>query len=626
MPGVRQPLTLDLKKIAILSWRMLVARERIHVLLLAVGMTINGALQSFSLAALLPFIGLLLDPLAVQGNGYLASLSHFFGDPDPHQFLVWCALGLFAAIALKCVVDFVYTYSLNQLVAVVERRVAVELLGKCMAAPYVWFLSKNTSILVKQVMGDIVIWARAGLKSVLSLISSAITLGSIMVLLVSINPVFGISLALAGALFSMTIMRLIRPYVRKLAVMKHNASDEAYIVVNHSLVGAKDIKVASKESFFVGQFARQYQSIVSNSAKLATVQPIPIYVIEIAVALALVMVGIYVSSHTGLRSEMVALLAVYGVAVIRVLPVFNQISGTVNTIHGAVPAIETIHRIESELDVLTAAGGEISEADAIGVWKRLELKDVVYGYPEGKGYALNGITLTINHGVRLGIVGRSGSGKTTLVDILTGLLTPVSGRVMVGRWELEAGNASSWRRQIGYVPQHPFIADESLRFNVALDTDHGTIDDRKVLEALETANFGDVLRQELHEGLDAQLGERGLRLSGGQRQRVAIARALYRNPSLLILDEATSALDSESERTITDALSKISRDKTILVVAHRLSTVKNCDKIVVLEKGRVVGYDSHANLIRDCPLYRKFVELGDLSLDEPEIEWDQRTV
>ncbi len=619
--------SLSLRTVAALSWRMLTDKERLRVGFLALGMAVDGVLQSFSLAAMLPVIGLIADPTAVQGDGYLASLSRFFGDPDPRRLLIWFSVGVLATIVLKNAFHFIYVSSLNRLVARVEKRVAVGLLEKCMMAPYMWFLAKNSALLVKQVMGDVVIWARSGLKSVLSLSSSAVTMVSIVILLVGINPLVGSALVLAGGLFNLAVIKLLRPYIHKMAVLKHIASNEAYKIVNHALVGAKDIKVNGSEEFFVGQFAKQYQVYVSNAAKPATLQAIPGYIIEIAVALVVVMIGIHMASQTALRSEFVVLVAIYGVGVIRLLPVFNQISATVNSTQGAVPAIETIMRMQSELVVFgPSSPGQNPEEVAIRTWDRLEVQDITYAYPDCQGYALEGVTLAIERGLRVGIVGRSGSGKTTLVDILTGLLRPTSGRVTIGGHELSTSNAPAWRKQIGYVPQHPFIADESLRFNIALGVDPKLIDDKKVLQALETANFGDVLRQELLGGLDTVLGERGQRLSGGQRQRVAIARALYRDPSLLVLDEATSALDSESERAISTALSQISREKTILIVAHRLSTVKDCDKIVVLDKGKIVGYGSHLHLIQDCPLYRRFVELGDLSLVETGSNWAPHVV
>jgi len=621
-----QAVPLSLKKVALSSWRMLTVGERLQVALLAAAMVVNGFLQSFSLAVLLPFIGLLLDPTAVQGKGYLATASRWVGNPAPGRLLIWCAFAVFAAIVVKNAFNLVYTHWLNRLVAAVEKRVAVGLLDQCMSAPYVWFLSKNTAVLVMRVMGDVVTWARSGLKSILSLTSNSVTMVSIVVLLVGINPLVGTGLVLAGALFSLGAMGVLRPSLHRMAVRKHLASVEATKVVNHALGGAKDIKAGGIERFFVDQFAAQYDVFARNAARPSTLQPIPGHVVEIAVALVIVMIGLYVAGQASLGPEFVALVAIYGVAAIRLLPVFNQISATVSSVQTALPSIETIHRMQAELAAFEPRHGTKSEPAAFGAWDRLELQDVWYRYPEGYGNALDGVTLALERGVRIGIVGRSGSGKTTLVDVLTGLLAPSSGRVLVDGRELGAEAMPSWRRQIGYVSQHPFIADESLRFNVALGVDRELVDDARVRSALEDASFGDVLRVELGDRLEAPLGERGVRLSGGQRQRVAIARALYRESSLLILDEATSALDSESERTVSLALSRIPRQTTMLIVAHRLSTVKDCDRIVVLERGKIVGYDTHAGLIRDCPLYRRFVELGDLSLSEVDGELDRHAV
>ena len=607
---------LTVRTVAVLSWRMLTPRERRRVLLLAPLMATNGFLQSLSLAALLPFIALILDPGAVEGSGYLASLYRFVGSPGFRTFAVFCSLSVFAAVALKNVFEVFYAYVLNHLVASVERRVTVELLQRCLAAPYVWFLSRSAALLVKEVMGDVVIWARTGLKSILALTSSLIALGSLTGLLIGIDPIFGVCVGVVGALLTLAIVRGLRPSLRRLATEKHVASDDTFKVATDAVVGAKDVKIGGREGFFVAQFDRRYRTFAWTNAKLATIQPLGGRVVELAVAGFVVAVGLYVSGHAEMRAQLVSLMAVYGIGVVRMLGVVHEISERIGALQAVVPAVEAIRRTETTL-LAVAEIDPRTPAEPIGTWERLQAEDVHYRYPKGQDDALAGISLTIERGMRVGIVGRSGSGKTTLMDIFTGLLFPSKGSVSAGGRQLQPGNAASWRRQIGYVPQNPFLADESLRFNVALD-DAAAVDDGKVLAALETANFADVMRRELPDGLDAKLGDRGVRLSGGQRQRVAIARALYRAPALLILDEATSALDSESEEAITTALRQISRDTTILVVAHRLSTVRHCDRILVLDAGRVVGFDTHANLLRDCALYRRFVELGDLALEDAE--------
>jgi ABC-type multidrug transport system fused ATPase/permease subunit len=606
-------LPLSFKTVAQLSWRMLTVGERVQAILLAAAMGVNGLLQSFSLAALLPVIVLMLDPAAVHGTGYLGMLSRSLGDPEPHRLLVWSSIAVLAAIVFKNAFHLAYNYWLNRMVTGVETRVAVGLLEQCLSAPYVWFLSKNTTVLMKQVMGDVVTWARSGLKGILTLFSATATVASIVVLLVGINPLLGLALTIGATLLTLGVMMVLRPSLRRMAIRKHVASTEAYVAVHHALVGAKDIKVGGTERFFVNEFYAHYRAFASNTARPATLQPIPSYVVETALALIVVALGIHVVRHGALGSELIALVAVYGVGGLRLLPVLNEVSSTITSMQAAVPAIEQIQRVNAELGVARQEG-EASPTETLEVWEDVRLEDVSYRYPGARGNALDHVGVVIPRGARVGIVGRSGSGKTTAVDVLTGLLHCTSGRVTIGGRELSTRNIDAWRKQIGYVAQHPFIADQSLRFNVALGVERDQVDDYRVLQALEEAAFSDVLRNELRGSLDAPLGERGLRLSGGQRQRVAIARALYRRPRLLILDEATSALDSESERAVAAAVNALSRDTTVVIVAHRLSTVKDCDRLLVLEKGQVVAYDSHVNLLRDCALYRRFVELGDLSL------------
>jgi ABC-type multidrug transport system fused ATPase/permease subunit len=617
MPTPNLAFTLELKNIIRLSWEMLTRAERVRVVVLAAGMVVDGVLQTFSLALLIPFVGLMLDPTAMKSSPRLSQVDRLLGSPSPETLIMMCAVALLLAILFKNIFEYFYSRTQNGLIAQVERRVTDDLLKRCMAAPYAWHLSYNTSSLTNAIASDVVTWSRSGLRSILSLTSSAVLIVSILALLVSINPLFGICLALCGTALGGGILALVKSKVRRLAQRKHDASNEAVRILHDTFSGLKDIKINGREDFFMGRYSAQRKVYSNTEADLATLQNVPKYAIEITIALILVAVGIVVSVDISLRAQMAALLAVYGVAIVRMVPIFNQVSLTVNVMHTSVPAIWSIRRIQGELAELASREVTVAPSKPVGGWSSIRLQSLQYVYPRGGAAAISCISLRVESGMRIGVVGRSGAGKTTLVDLVTGLLSPSQGRVMIGDVELEPANTASWRRQIGYVPQHPFLVDESLRFNIALESDRSLIDDGKITEALEVANLGGLLRHELKDGLDTKLGDRGNRLSGGQRQRVAIARALYRDPRLLIFDEATSSLDAESENEISLALSRISREKTLLIIAHRLSTVKDCDRILVLEKGAMIGFDTHENLIRTCLLYRRFVELGDLSPSAP---------
>lgn len=593
---------------------MLTSTERIRIGLLSVGMTINGLLQTFSIAILFPFIGFIIEPDAIKSQGWLNNLSRLVGNPAPETFMIWCAITLFITIVIKNLFDLGYNYYFNRFIAAVEQRIAVNLLGECIHAPFDWFLFQNTSILINAMMGDVSVWCRQGMKSFLTLVSTIIMLSSVFVLLIGINPIYGMILIFVGGALNLIMYKLLKPFMRRVAKLKHKGNNQAYKAVNQALSGIKDIKINGQEASFIGQFSYWHKQFVYAAAQLATSQPISSYVYEILVAFILVAVGIAIYLNPSNWAETTTTLAVYGVAIVRIIPVFNQFSSIMNNIQASVPAIENIYRIQSEITPFSHTLQSSTEFK--DDWKQIEFDSVSYTYPNSYKPALKHINIIIKRGERIGLVGHSGSGKTTFVDILTGLLMHTGGTILIGENVLSRKNANAWRKQIGYVSQHPFIMDDTLRLNVALENDLNKVDDTRVLKALKAANLGDLLRLDLPEGLDIGLGERGIRLSGGQRQRVAIARALYRNPQMLILDEATSALDSESESEITDALKQISRNTTILVVAHRLSTVKSCDRIIVLEKGEIVGSDTHMNLIRNCSIYRRFVELGDLSIDD----------
>jgi|GEM_PF-327460 len=609
-------LQLTLRRIAILSWRLLDREERRRIGVLAVGMVINSALQTFSLALLIPFIGLMLDPQAVQQSERLVPVRAFLGDPTYETLLVVCSIALLIAFVLKNVFDLLYNWYLNRLIARVESRVSTDLLRRCMDAPYEWFLRRNTSHLMNSVMAYVTSWARAGLKSLLTLIGSAILLASVLTLLVTVNPIFGFALACTGAILAAIMLGIVKPHIWRLSRQKQMGNDDSVKTLLHALNGFKDIRINSRGSFFVDQYSESHHRFTRRNAQLATLQPVPNYTIEIAIATMLVAVGIFVAFNAELRTNVISVLAIYGVAIIRMVPVFNQVSGAVNAVHSAVSSIENVTGIEAELAAFAHPApepGASTSAQMFQGWQRLTFDHVGYGYPETDLAAVKDVSFTIETGMRIGVVGPSGAGKTTMIDILTGLLAPTSGRVTIDDVTLTAANAPYWHRQLGYVPQHPFMADETLRFNVALEAAMSAHDDTRILEALETAQLRRFVETELPDSLDTYLGDHGVRLSGGQRQRVAIARALFRDPSFLVFDEATSSLDAESEHAISRALRDIPRHKTILIIAHRLSTVRTCDRILVLENGKVVDFDTHDNLMQNCALYRHFIELGDIS-------------
>jgi ABC-type multidrug transport system fused ATPase/permease subunit len=280
----------------------------------------------------------------------------------------------------------------------------------------------------------------------------------------------------------------------------------------------------------------------------------------------------------------------------------------VGSLLNALPHVRGIRETLASIELEAGRAPRPAESgQAVGEWQRVRFEGVGYRYPGSAEWALRDVTLELGRAGAYGIVGRSAAGKSTLVDILVGLLDPTEGQMRVGPTPMSAVDVRDWQRRIGYVPQAPFIADDSLRANVAFGVPRARVDDRRVVECLRLANLAD-LPHELEHGLDTRMGERGARLSGGQRQRVAIARALFNRPEILVLDEATSALDTLSEGEILAALKNLRGQVMIVTIAHRLSTVAASDEIFVLEQGRLVGVGSYADLKGNHELFRRMTE------------------
>lgn len=356
--------------------------------------------------------------------------------------------------------------------------------------------------------------------------------------------------------------------------------------VNQGLGGVKESRVLGREGYFVDAYRASSAGYARAMRYLATVSQLPRLYLETLVAGGiLLLLGVAMARHEG-SEVVVPTLALFGAAAFRLLPSVNRIIASITNIRYHESAVEVIHR---DMGLMAGAGAH-READAPGPGGELqfahdiELRDVCFQYPESNVTTLNGVSLVILKGSAVALVGPSGAGKTTLVDVLLGLLQPTSGAVLVDGQDVHA-HLRSWQRRIGYIPQVIYLSDDTLRRNVAFGVPDPDIDDEKVWKALESAQLAGLVRA-WPDGLTAVVGERGVRLSGGQRQRIGIARALYHDPEVLVLDEATSSLDGATERDIMSAIEALAGNKTLIVIAHRLSTVERCDRTYWIRDGR----------------------------------------
>jgi len=603
-PTGRQPIVVAIRSgLALLS-----PQEAKRALALTIAIAVGSALEIAAVTAVLPFVNVVIQPTAIHTPGPLAELHRWAGSPPEGQFIALLGFTVIVLMVLGAAASWIILYSQNRFTASCQMRLARELLERCIHAPYSWFLGRNSLVLSRLVYDDVVFWSRAFVQRLMMMVNDVLVVVMGVVLVLALSRRTGLLVLTAVALLAFASVRLTRPLLTRLAEQKRVALDATLLTANQALTGIKDIKLSSRESYFSELFRAAYATVSGTHAGLNVWQETPAVIMRTLEQVTLVALAL-AFWRTGVGGGQIATqLGLLIVVTTKVVPAVSALSSAVGSLLNALPHVrgirETLASIEREAGHARrpTVGGV-----AVGEWQRVRFEGVGYRYPGSAEWALRDVTLELGRAGAYGIVGRSAAGKSTLVDILVGLLDPTEGRMQVGATPMSALDARDWQRRIGYVPQAPFITDDSLRANVAFGVPRALADDRRVIECLRLANLAD-LPDELEHGLDTRMGERGARLSGGQRQRVAIARALFNRPEILVLDEATSALDTLSEGEILAALKNLRGQVMIVTIAHRLSTVAPSDEIFVLEQGRLVGCGSYSELKGNHELFRRMTE------------------
>jgi ABC-type multidrug transport system fused ATPase/permease subunit len=370
--------------------------------------------------------------------------------------------------------------------------------------------------------------------------------------------------------------------------------------------GIKDIKILGKESSFLNLFSSPSKKFASNDASYESINETPKHIIEIIAIGGMLTVIIFMILAGNNISDFIPILTAYALGAYRLLPQLQKIFRSITSIRYHFPTVELIdHAFRT-----TPPGIGINFADIpkLKFHSGIKLEGIIFSYPNAEKTIIKNQNLLIKPNTSIAFVGPTGCGKTTLIDIILGLLEPNNGRIFIDDTEINNHNVKSWQKNLGYVPQSIYLTDDTIRNNIAFGVVSEDIDDDMIVHSAKMANIHDFITNELKDGYNTIIGERGIRLSGGQRQRIGIARAIYNDPSVLILDEATSALDTLTENAIMDAINNLSHKKTIIMVAHRITTVKNCDIIYFMENGAIVDYGGYDELYEKNASFRKMAQ------------------
>jgi len=582
-------------------------RERRQAYLLLMPMTISAIIDVIGIAFVVPFMMLVSDPSAIEHHEKLAYVYNLFHFQSTHLFLIF--LGILVLLVLFCANSFaaLTTWLMLRFTANRGATVSHRLLKKYLQQPYVFFLNQNSANLGKNILSEVSVVVYTVFIPCLQMLSKIVGMVFIMLLLFIVNPL----LALIVIVILGGVYLLIFWFARKklFNISQHLVVDQEkrFKIVNEIFGGIKDVKLLRNEGFFLEEFMQASIRQANSSAMNQVISLLPRYALETIAfggILLIVLIMLAVNHNT---AQIIPMLALYAFAGYRLMPGLQMIFWAMTTIKANSGSLDVLYNDFKGLKIPIDVARNM-EVLPIRFNESMELKHLGFTYPNVDSSVINDLNLKIDANTTIGFVGSTGSGKTTTVDLMLGLLMPQKGQLVVDGVVIDDSNVSSWQSNLGYVPQHIFLSDDTIANNIAFGVHREKINAKLVEEAAKIANLHDFVVNELPNGYDTVIGERGIRLSGGQRQRIGIARALYCDPGVLIMDEATSSLDGITETAVMDAIHNLAHKKTIIIIAHRLTTVKECDVIYVMEDGGIVEKGNYDNLIKNSKRFRKMAK------------------
>jgi len=453
-----------------------------------------------------------------------------------------------------------------------------------LSQPYSWFLSRNSADLGKTILSEVNTVINSCIFPFLTLIAQGMVVVAILILLLLVDPLLAISVGFVFGLAYLTIFLFIGNYLKKLGQDRMQANRERFTHVSEAFGAAKEVKIDGLERFYIERFAKSAAIFAKGQTTARVITQMPRFALEAIAFGGLLLVILYLMSQGGGFASSLPVVSLYAYAGYRLLPAFQQIYASFTQLRYAGPALDALHQ---EIDTVESSIAKSGNLTQISFNKVIKLNKVSYRYPNAKDFAVEDININIPVNSIVGFVGTTGSGKTTIVDLILSLLDTQKGYLSIDDQRITNHNKRSWQNLIGYVPQNIYLSDDSIAANIAFGVNFEDIDKQALYKSAKVANIYDFIINELPQGFDTVVGERGVRLSGGQLQRIGIARALYNNPQVLVFDEATSALDNLTEKSVMQSIDSMSHNITIIIIAHRLSTVRKCDQIYLLERGKV---------------------------------------
>ena len=600
-------------KIFLRLFDLLHSIEKRNAILLLLLSLIMALLDTAGLVSILPYLTILSNPDLIESNYMVSnffSFSKIFGVENQDQFFLFFGILVFLVFIFSLCFKALTTYAIIRFTQMREYSIGKRLVENYLNQPYSWFLNRNSSDLGKNILSEVKNVIERGIGPALNLISQTLVVITILIVLLIVDVFLALTIFFILGTVYLIIFFHMSSKLNNLGKLNIKANQERFTAVGEAFGAAKEVKLGGLEKEYVSRFSTPAIHYGKNTSTMGIILQLPKYLIEGIGFGGVLIIILYLISVSGSFSSSIPVLTLYVFAGYRLLPAIQQIYASLSSLRSVEPILDMLH---SDLQKLKDKNKDkdkdtnLNQGKELSFNEEISIKNLVYNYPFISSPTLKNINLKIVANERVGIVGPTGCGKTTLIDLILGLLEPTEGHLIVDKEIINRSNLRKWQSMIGYVPQNIYLADQTISQNIAFGKEIKKINQKEVEAAAKAARLHEFISKELPMGYDSNVGERGVKLSGGQRQRIGIARALYRKPKLLIMDEATSALDNLTEQAVIKSIDNLEKNITVILIAHRLNTVSECDKIFLMDKGKITSSGNYKELLSQNKYFKQMV-------------------
>lgn len=559
-------------------------------------------LDMVGVASIMPFVAVFSTPDAIDSNPVFSFINKFYSFSEYSELILILGFLSLTMFVLSVAFKALTTYLILRYSHLRNHSIGQRLLSLYFKQSYENLTLRHSSEFSKMVLGEVQQVTSGIIMPLLNLFAHGAVVVVLMAFLLLINPEVAITMGSTLALAYLLAYLVVRKPLTKMGISRVENNQIRFETINEAFGGIKELKVNGVEYIFQKRFDKASRLYATTLSKAQTVVQLPRYALEIVAFGGMLTIFLFFTKSNGQLNESLPLLAVYGVAGYRLLPSLQAIYGVLSNLRFSRPALE---RLTNDFINLNKEENFSTNKKHLPFEQGIYFKNISYKYPGSSHDIVNKISFNIKKGSVIGIAGPTGSGKSTIIDLLLGLLQPSSGDILVDDLVLNGSNIRNWQKNVGYVPQEIYLVHDTISANIAFGIAKDNVNLETVKDVAKVAQIHDFITRDLKEGYNTNVGERGVRLSGGQRQRIGIARALYNNPKILILDEATSALDNVTEDHVVKELCNSLNDFTLVMIAHRLTTLRTCDKIFVINQGILQSEGTFDELVSKDEMFSK---------------------